>query len=468
MEVLKQIQEKQKRISLNPLKYAVQHVKQREASAARHLLRALFWGNRVGKTEWGAQEIAKIVLGEHEWIKPTDGWVFSPSFDDQKDTTQLKLLRYLPEHRIKKKMWLRSGVLKELVIDAGNKREARITFKSYEQGREKAQGAGKGWIWFDEEPPKDIFDECAVRSEAGIKLYIILTMTPIKGLTWVYRDIYLNTGNPDIFVSEADWDDNPYLTQEQKDAMARRLTAAALKVRKQGKFVKQVGLVCNWFDRAVHLWDPTKVQLPHGENFSGTDFGFSAPTATVYVRVDREMNVWVFDGFYRKGLINPDIQALFRVKEAGLGPIRRIGDSAQASDIKQLTDAGFAIAGVKKETGTSKENWDEFRARLLAEKGQLQELTGKPKIFISTRLVEYDSEGNEYNFLVKEIENLLWEEKKTMEGVEQSSIWGKQPKHAIDALTYILAEISKPNEEAQYVNNTPSGGIAGYDPAFGF
>lgn len=164
-------------------------------------MRALFWGNRVGKTEWGAQEVATVALGEHGWIGPGEIWSFCPSFDEQKDTTQKKLLSYLPEHRILDRTWLRKGILKELVIDAGQGRRSKITFKSYEQGREKAQGAGKVLIWFDEEPPKDIYDECSVRTEAGIELYMILTMTPVKGMTWVYNEIYLNTSNPDVFRS---------------------------------------------------------------------------------------------------------------------------------------------------------------------------------------------------------------------------------------------------------------------------
>ena len=457
----KALAEKAKRIAENPLKYAKQHRKQKEASSSRKPIRALFWGNRVGKTEWGAQEVAKVALGEHKWIQPGEIWSFCPSFDEQKDTTQKKLLRYLPEKKILDKTWLRKGILKELVIDAGQGRTSKITFKSYEQGREKAQGAGKVLIWFDEEPPKDIWEESFVRVEAGIKLHIILTMTAIKGMTWVYNDIYLNTSNPDIFVSEAGWDDNPWLTEEQKNQMGRGLKPQVLKVRREGKFVKQVGLVCAWFNRSTHIVDIK--ELPPGDNLFGMDFGFSVPTAGLWVRIDREFNWWIFDGFYRKGLTNPDIQALIRLKETGLGRVRRIGDSAQASDLKQLKDAGISIEGVEK-LSSKKESWDEYRARLMEQQGRVQELTAKPKLFISSKLVDTDDEGNEFNFLVKEIENLRWEEVKTDMGIEQRPIWGKQPKHAIDALSYILATINKPQRQ---VPTGVQGGVKPYYPNLG-
>jgi hypothetical protein len=187
--------------------------------------------------------------------------------------------------------------------------------------------------------------------------------------------------------------------------------------------------------------------LPPGDTYFGIDFGFSAPTAGLWVRIDREFNWWIFDGFYRKQLTNPQIQATIRLKEQGLGRVMRIGDSAQASDIKQMNDAGISIEGVEKAPGTNKENWDEWRARLMEEQGRIQEGTGKPKIFISSKLVDFDDEGNEFNFLVKEIENLRWEEIKTDMGIEQKPMWGKQPKHAIDALSYILATINKPMKE---------------------
>lgn len=447
---LKLFDEKERRRKNDPIKYFVPHEKQKECTKALDELKktiiALFWGNRVGKTEWGASTVARILLGQHpDFNGPIHGWNFCPSFDEQKDTTQKKLLTYIPEHKIKDRVWLRKGILRELTVDAGNGRESKLTFKSYEQGREKAQGAGLHFVWFDEEPPKDIYEECFVRQAAGVTLHIFLTMTAIKGMTWVYNDIYLKTNNPDIFVSKAGWDDNPHLTEDQKQKMGRGLSPAALKVRREGEFTKMVGLVCNWFNRSTHLIDIK--ELPEGDDYFAIDFGFTNPAAGLWVRIDRSFNFWVYSGFYERGLTNPDIQRIIKQKEVGLRLVRRIGDSAQASDIKQLNDNGIKIIGVRKETGTSKQNWDEWRASLMEQQGRIQEATNKPKIFISNDLVAYDENGEPYNFLVKEIENLRWEELKTDNGIEQKAMWGKQPNHAIDALSYIIATIHQPKEE---------------------
>ena len=90
-----------------------------------------------------------------------------------------------------------------------------------------------------------------------------------------------------------------------------------------------------------------------------------------------------------------------------------------------MNDAGIKIAGVEKAPKTTKENWDEYRARLLENLARIQEATGKPKIFISSKLTDLDENGNEFNFLVKELENLRWEEVKTELGIEQKPIWAR-------------------------------------------
>jgi len=57
-----------------------------------------------------------------------------------------------------------------------------LAFKSYERGREKWQGAGLELVWFDEEPPQDIYIEGLTRTNetSGI---VFLTCTPLLGVS---------------------------------------------------------------------------------------------------------------------------------------------------------------------------------------------------------------------------------------------------------------------------------------------
>ena len=63
--------------------------------------------------------------------------------------------------------------------------------------------------------------------------------------------------------------------------MRRGLGKNSLLVRKKGKFMKHVGLVCTWFNHQVHVVDIK--ELPPGDTFFGIDFGFTNPTAGLWV-----------------------------------------------------------------------------------------------------------------------------------------------------------------------------------------
>jgi len=425
---------------VSPLDTIREHAKQQELTNSSCAIRAFLAGNRVGKTKWGGHETGRFLHKKHPVIPfdeaPMEIWAACPSFDVQKDTNQPAVLKLLGENRIVDKTWLRKGVLSEILYRADDDTIGKITFKSYEQGREKFQGAGKKLIWFDEEPPRDIWEECFVRVAAGQKLYVILTMTPVNGMTWVYDDLYLNTSNPDIKVITAGWDDNPWLTEEQKAQMGRGLTEEALQVRKYGKFMRRTGLVCPWWDRTIHLKEIEP--RPEWDVYRAIDFGFSNPACVLYIGVDYDDNWHIFDGLYQTQLTTPQLAQAIKRKDVG----RRIqncwADSAAASDIKELQDERIDVSPVEKHTGDSKEGWDEFRARRLMEQGKVQG-NGKPKIFVDTRLTWYDEKrGKEINWFVDEVEHLRWDEKERNGEKTQQPRWAPGPNHAIDALTYFM------------------------------
>ncbi len=374
---LELIAEKERRQKENPLKYAKQHAKQKQATASDKAIRALFWGNRVGKTEWGGSETARYALNDHPFRtigEPVEIWACCPSYEVQEDTTQKKLLNYLPVKEIARTDYIRGKIIKKITMKNGSV----IAFKSYDQGREKFQGTGKRLIWFDEEPPKDIWDECFVRVEAGQQLDVILTMTAVKGMTWVYDNIYLATNNQDLYISEAGWDDNPYLTDKQKEQMARGLSAAALKVRREGKFVKRVGLVCAWWDRTVHIrhYDSLDRSWTWYEVLDG---GFSDPAAWLLIGVDHDNNVHVVNGFRKKSLITSRIKEMRDQKVSGLTITRGWTDNDDPRMQQELSDMSMHLTPVEKKPNESK-NWDETLATKL--EGSLCFLKYKNKTFI--------------------------------------------------------------------------------------
>ena len=452
IKLLELVQEKNRRISINPLNYAKRHFKQEEFYKAQQIVRALFWGNRVGKTEIGAQEVARYLLGEHEHrvVKnPVEVWVICPSFDSQKETTQPKLLRYLPEGSIASMTWIRKGILSELVLKNGNK----ATFKSYEQGRPKFQGAGKRLIWFDEEPPHDIWEECFVRQEAGQRLDIVLTMTAIKGMTWVYDEIYLNTDSNLIYVSEAGWDDNPWLTEEQKDIMSRGLSPDALKVRREGKFVRRVGLVCSWWDREKHLRE-YKTTPTNWTFYEVLDGGYSDPAAWLLIGVDLDDSVHVIDGFRTSHLTTSEIKTRRDSKIGGLHIRSGWADTDNPRLLQELSNLGMDLRPIIKLPKESK-SWDEILAEKLSEYGTVQKGTGESRLFISSNLQTMNPRsGVNHNWLMQEIENLMWQERVADGIIQTKPMWDDHRKfgHHFDgirALSYFLISYKTPSKSTE-------------------
>lgn len=475
----------ERRQKLNPLNYLKQHLKQYEASIVDKIIRCLFWGNRVGKTEWGAQEtsrfflkteplevelwkpssndspiyVGKKVLPNYRPQYPVTGWVGSASFDLQREGPQKKLELYIPPNEIQHVEYLRSNIWKELVLKDGSK----LGFKSYEQSSGKWQSAGMDWIWFDEEPPYDIWEEASVREEAGHMLRIVLTMTAVKGMTWVYSKLYSATNNQDIFVSEAGWDDNPWLLERQKERMGRGLTPEAAKVRREGKFVKRVGLVCGWFIRSVHIKHYS--ELDHNWTwFRVCDGGFSDPFAYLLVGVDPQGDIHIVKGFREPGLLTQDIKQRISTMESGLLITNGFADNDNPRLLEELrqTSATDNISlnfnPIEKVSGDK--SWDEYLAEKLYEYGAIQKGTGKPRLYISDSLVRYDEQtGESGNWLQQELETLTWKEVKSADQTEIKPEWDdhRRFKHHFDglhALAYFAVSYQKPISDYDLPDDT--------------
>lgn len=79
-----------------------------------------------------------------------------------------------------------ADALDSIVVKHVSGGESTIGFKSYDQGRAKWQGETLDIVWFDEEPPQDIYTEGLTRTNATGGL-VYLTFTPLLGMSEVVR-----------------------------------------------------------------------------------------------------------------------------------------------------------------------------------------------------------------------------------------------------------------------------------------
>lgn len=286
------------------------HLKQTEFHRAPQRNRWVFGGNRSGKTECGAVESVWLALGEHPY-KPNrpdvQGWVVSLTQQVQRDVAQSKILKYLPPRRIEdvvmtsgRKGSPEYGIIDHILVRNAFGGISKLGFKSCDQGREKFQGASLDFVWFDEEPPLDVYEECRMRvfDRSG---YIFGTMTPLKGLTWVYDEIELNSRNdPEVWCTHMEWKDNPYLDPAEVENMSAVMSADEQQSRRYGRFFAGEGLVYPEFDPERHVIDPFDVP-PEWQCAVSIDPGLNNPTSCHFYAVDFDGAIYVVGEHYERG-----------------------------------------------------------------------------------------------------------------------------------------------------------------------
>ncbi len=286
------------------------HEKQLAFHRSQKRNRWVFGGNRTGKTECGAAECVWLALGIHPYRrnKPdVSGWVVSLSAQVQRDVAQKKVLKYLRRDRIAeivmtsgRKDSPEDGVIDFIRVKNAFGGTSVIGFKSCDQGREKFQGASLDFVWFDEEPPKDIYEECRMRvlDRQGD---IFGTMTPLKGLTFVYDEIFMNGRNdPEVWYEFMEWADNPHLPEGEIKLLESCMDEREQQSRRFGRFSSSEGLVYPEFDERVHVIEPFPIPPEWQDNIS-IDPGLNNPLSAHWYAVDYDDNVYVVYEHFEAG-----------------------------------------------------------------------------------------------------------------------------------------------------------------------
>ncbi|MBQ0099183.1 MAG: terminase family protein, partial [Firmicutes bacterium] len=389
------------------------HKKQIAFHKCKKKNRWVFGGNRSGKTECGAVECIYMARGIHPYRKNKDnvfGWVVSLSTQVQRDVAQAKILHYLNKSWITdvtmlsgKKESLEYGIIDQIKIRNVFGGISTIGFKSCDQGREKFQGSSLDFVWFDEEPPEDIYEECRMRV-LDKKGDIFGTMTPLKGLTFIHDEIYLNSHNSkEVWYEFMEWGDNPYLDSEEVDALSTSLSEDQLESRRYGRFKSSSGLVYTEFDENIHVIEPTNLPCEWQDTLS-IDPGLNNPLSCHWYYVDYDGNVYVVYEHFEAG--KDIVYHANKIKEIcnKLGWKRDVNGNIQSlidSAANQKTLASNkSVTELFYENGIAvnpKVNKDMFSG-IERVKQYLKISNGKPKIYIFKNCVN----------LIRELKNYRW------------------------------------------------------------
>ncbi len=397
--------------------------------------RWVFGGNRSGKTECGAVEAIWLARGNHPYKtnKPdVCGWVVSLSTKVQKEVAQNKILSYLDPSWVEdvvmntgKKSSPEFGVIDTIIIKNVFGGFSKISFKTCEEGREKFQGASLDFVWFDEEPPKEIYFECLMRV-IDRKGEIFGTMTPLKGLTFVYDEIYLNkNADPEVWCEFMEWADNPFLSKEEVERLSASLGESELENRRYGRFTDIANSqVYAEFDENVNVIEPFNVPFEWYCNIS-IDPGLHNPLSCHFYAVDYDNNVYVIAEHYRANMSCMEhAEAIINICKSLNWPVGISGkyealiDSAATqrtlasskSVVELFYEYGIAVnPNVNKDLFTGISRVKRF----------LKDASGEPHLFIFKNCVN----------LIREIKGYFW-------GNGDAPV--KKDDHALDELRYFI------------------------------
>lgn len=297
------------------------YAKQREFHEAGSTVRERLFmaSNQTGKTWAGAFEAAMHMTGRYpEWWRgrrfdyPTRGMCGSESIDLAKKGCQ----RLLLGDAEKPEEWGTGSIPKDCLVDTvrhtGNPNAVSAiivrhvsgglsvcTMASYEQGRKKWQADTLDWVWFDEEPPEDVYMEGITRTNVS-QGPVWITFTPLLGMSAVVRRFYPTmTAFPNTHVTQASIEDAEHYTPAQRQAIIDSYPEHERKARAKGLPAVGSGLVFSDADE-----DELKCKafpIPaHWVQICAIDFGWTHPMAAVKLAWDRDTDCVYVTAAYRK------------------------------------------------------------------------------------------------------------------------------------------------------------------------
>lgn len=282
--------------------------------------------HNCGKTFAGGAEMAMHLTGEYpSWWKglrfdrPITAWAASVTGDATRDNCQRVLLGrpkqigtgWIPK-RCLTSMFGRARGVSDLYdyymvrhISGGL---SMLRFRYYAQDREAWQGPPVDFLWWDEECPREIYEEGLARTIA-VKGSTIMTFTPLLGSTPVVN-LYLKDHDPEHssrYAVRMRLYDVLHLSKEEIDAEIARWPEHQRRARIEGLPAAGLGQIFPYLEEHLAV-DPFEIP-DHWPVLGGIDVSDSTgtltahPTAAVKIAWDRDNDcVYVVKEYRRKGL----------------------------------------------------------------------------------------------------------------------------------------------------------------------
>lgn len=299
-------------------------------------------GNRGGKTDAVVVDAILNATDTNPFRDRSESWGHGPIqirfivVDVEKGVNKIilpKLKRWVATSMLIGGSFDRSWDSASLTFTFAN--GSTIDFLTHGMTLDKHGGVPRHIIYFDEEPPQDIFNENMMRL-IDYDGWWVIAATPVQGMGWTY-DLLWAPAEEDpehaevgIFILSAE--KNPYLKAETFDRFMIGMSKEEREVRETGKFVARSGLIFPQFpiNLSRFILDEHLKPSKRWDWYSSADFGYNNPTAWYWHAVGPEGQIYTFAEHYQSEMTTPEHAAIVLSKEIDFGktPEVRVGDPA--------------------------------------------------------------------------------------------------------------------------------------------
>jgi len=174
--------------------------------------------------------------------------------------------------------------------------KSRILFKAYNQGRLAWQAQTVDWVWYDEEPPPEIYSEGMTRTNLSLGPNW-LTFTPLQGMSQVAALFFIYPTPARALVKMTIYEAGHY-TREQADAILASYPKHERQARGFGEPMLGSGAIFPVPEEVIVVADfPIP---PYWPRIGGMDFGWDHPFAGVELAIDKDADVIYLTRCYRR------------------------------------------------------------------------------------------------------------------------------------------------------------------------
>jgi hypothetical protein len=245
-------------------------------------LRAMFAGNRFGKTTALVLEILALMTGYRPWLSPDDPdyWVFKSWLEIPKKIPVPNIGRiYVNDYKAWERdmaqqweKWVPRHQYKYTKNSAGNIVKITLSNRSVayimtsEMDPAASEGGSLEWVAYNE-PPKQEHFIAAQRGLMDTHGFTVMAMTLLHQEPWIYDEIYEKAeDDPKMTVIQGSSIDNleergGILTQDGIDDFAKFLTPEEKAARLHGKPVYASGRIFKHYEKRDPWWiDPVPLE----------------------------------------------------------------------------------------------------------------------------------------------------------------------------------------------------------------